>query len=103
MLSTIRAFFPVSAFAVSDLNSAVYADMRLIASFLKQNQTNTLTAMKLLVFCMMCSRPIVMIKESPSYYFGLYGLANGTILILFHLGVFLPLCAFILWILELIK
>lgn len=80
-----------------------YAGMGIISSLLTHNQADTLSAVKLLVFCMMCSRPIVMIKETPSYYFGLYGPANGAILILFHLSVFLPLCVMTLWIMEIIQ
>lgn len=103
-------FFQMIPFSVTlvglpeELNTAlysymanVYAGMGMIASLLMQDRVSTLEAMKLLIFCMMCSRPLVMIKESPSYYFGLYGPANGTLLILFHLGVFVPLCAVTLW------
>ncbi|MBU1056021.1 MAG: hypothetical protein KKC46_19670 [Proteobacteria bacterium] len=39
-----------------------YAGMGLIASFLINNKADTNAAIKLLVFCMMCSRPIVAIK-----------------------------------------
>ncbi len=69
----------------------VYAGMGVIASFLAKGQLTTPDAIKLLVFCMLCARPIIAVKEAPSYYFGLYGLHNGLLLIAFHLTVFIVL------------
>ncbi len=79
-----------------------YAGMGMIGAILMEHRLNTLEAINLLVFCMMYSRPIVMIKESPSYYFGLYGPANDCLLILFHLGVFIPLCFLVLWLVRMV-
>jgi hypothetical protein len=69
----------------------VYAGMGVIADFLTKGTLATPDAIKLLVFCMLCARPIIALKESPSYYFGLYGFHNGLLLITFHLSVFMVL------------
>ena len=65
-----------------------YAGMGIISDFFDKGELTTMTAIKLLVFCMLCSRPIVAIKESPTYYLGLYGMKNGVLLLLFNLFVF---------------
>lgn len=65
-----------------------YAGMGLIGTYLIENTLNTRDGILLLLFCMICARPIAAIKEAPSYYVGLFGITNGGILISFHLLVF---------------
>jgi hypothetical protein len=65
-----------------------YAGMGIISEFLKQGDVSMVTAIKLLIFCMICSRPIVALKESPSYYLGFFGLRNGLLIMFFNLTVF---------------
>ena len=65
-----------------------YAGMGIISDFLKNGVISSVVAMKLLLFCMLCSRPIIIIKESPSYYLGLFGFQNGLIILLFNLSIF---------------
>lgn len=65
-----------------------YAGMGVISDFFAKGELTTMVAIKLLVFCMLCSRPVVALKESPSYYLGLYGVKNGVLLLLFNLSIF---------------
>lgn len=71
----------ISAFYAYIANT--YSGMAIIGSFLSSGQINSVEGIKLLLFCTMASYPIMALKEAPSYYFGIYGLNNGLILILF--------------------
>ncbi|MDI6606727.1 MAG: hypothetical protein QME65_06275, partial [Candidatus Omnitrophota bacterium] len=68
-----------------------YAGMGIISEFLKQGEVSAIIGIKLLIFCMICSRPIIALKESPSYYLGFFGLRNGLLIMSFNLAVFIGL------------
>ncbi|MCK5213948.1 MAG: hypothetical protein KAR05_01160 [Candidatus Omnitrophica bacterium] len=74
-----------------------YAGMGVISDFITKGELTTMVAIKLLIFCMLCSRPIVAIKESPTYYLGLYGMKNGILLMLFNLSIFSILAVSVLF------
>lgn len=74
-----------------------YAGMGVISNFFAKGELATGIAIKLLIFCMLCSRPIVAIKESPTYYLGLYGMKNGILLLLFNLSIFSILAVIVLF------
>ena len=92
---------PISASVIDlpdTLNPAIftyiahpYAGMGVIKDYSSRDLITTIGAMKLLLFCMLFSRPITALKEAPSYYFGIYGIANGTLIIFFNLAVFFML------------
>lgn len=66
-----------------------YSGISMIGSFLTEGRITTLAGIKLLLFCMMATRPIVAIKEAPSYYFGVYGIKNGSIIVFTDLVIFM--------------
>jgi hypothetical protein len=65
-----------------------YAGMGIMGELIRSGALSTIAAIKLLVFCMLCSRPIVTLIEAPSYYFGFFGFKSGLFIMLFTLSVF---------------
>jgi len=65
-----------------------YAGMGIMGELLRCGALSTAVAIKLLIFCMLCSRPVVTILEAPSYYFGFFGFKNGLLIMFFTLSIF---------------
>jgi hypothetical protein len=65
-----------------------YAGMGIMGELVRNGMLPTSTAIELLAFCMLCSRPIVTLIEAPSYYFGFFGFLNGLLIMLMTLSIF---------------
>lgn len=65
-----------------------YAGMGIMGELMRSGALSTIEAIKLLTFCMLCSRPVVTILEAPSYYFGFFGFKSGLLIMLFTLSIF---------------
>jgi len=65
-----------------------YAGMGIMGEMMRNGMLPTAVAIKLLTFCMLCSRPVVALLEAPAYYFGFFGFRSGLAIMLFTLSTF---------------